>query len=142
MSIYLSKAILPFYLLFIGLILSPSSHAFLSYDVNQAMDNANACSQARQIHIYSECMRENNEQIKKKLLSESQQQIRNFGSSKKKKVQQNIDNRIKSNTKLCKDEKTRFGDSMTGERRYPLCLYENMLELLINVERNIEIYSR
>ena len=142
MSAYSNRAILTLCLSFTLLMLSTTNHAFLSHEVSQAMDNANACNQAQQSYVYSQCMQENNEQIKKNLLSKSQQQIQNFSSSKKRKVQQNIENKVKSNTKHCKIEKEKYGDSMTGERRYPYCLYENMLELLINVERNIDIYSR
>ncbi len=142
MSLYSIRAILTLCLFFIALIVSTPSRAFLSNEVNQAMDNANLCGQAQQSHIYSECMRLNNERLKKTLLSKSEHQMRNFANVKKQKILKNIHHKIQSNTKLCKDEKTRFGDSMNGERRYPYCLYENMLELLINVEKNIDLYSR
>lgn len=142
MYLYPTRTILTFCLFFFALMLSPISQAYLSQEVNQAMDKANTCNQAQQIEIYSECMQLNNERIKKSILSKSENQIQSFSRSKKQKVIQNINNKIQSNTKLCKNEKKRYGDSMTGQRRYPYCLYENMLELLINVERNIDIYSR
>jgi len=141
MSLYSTRTILTFCLFFIAALLSPVSQAYLSHEVSQAMDNTNACRQAQQNHIYTECMRLSNESLKKTLFSKSEQQMQSFVNSKKQKVMKNIKNRIQLNTKRCNDEKAQFGDSMTGERRYPYCLYENMLEILINVERNIDIYS-
>lgn len=141
MSLYSTRTILTLCSVFIALMLSPTSQAYLSYEVNQAMDKANTCKQAQQSHIYSECMRLNNEWLKKTVFSKSEYRMQSFASSKKQKVLKNINIKIQSNTQHCKDEKTRYGDSMTGERRFPYCQYENMLELLINVERNIDIYS-
>jgi hypothetical protein len=136
-----AKTLLTICVYLICLLLSTPSRAFLSDDVYRAMDEANACGQAHQNYIYSECMQINYEKLKKNILNKSQQQLQNYGTSKKQKLLQNINNKIKSNHKLCTNEKARLDDSMNGERRYPYCLYENMLEVLINVERNIEIYA-
>ncbi len=142
MPSYSTNAILTVCLSIICLILSLPSHAFLSNEANRAMDEANACGQAQQNHIYSECMGKNNENMKKAILNKSLQHSQNFSANKKQKLLQNIHSKIESNKQLCANEKTRFGDSMTGDRRYAYCLYENMLELLINVDRNIETYAR
>ncbi len=106
------------------------------------MDEANACGQAHQNDIYSECMQINYEKLKKNILNKIQQQTQNNDSGKKQEQLKNIENKIKLNQKRCANEKSRSGDNMNGERRYAYCLYENMLEVLINVERNIQIYAR
>lgn len=92
--------------------------------------------------MYTECMQDNNERIKQTALSKSQQQIQNYPTSKRQTIIKNINAKIKTNSKHCSYERDKFVDNIAGTRRYQYCLYENMLELLINVERNIEIYTR
>lgn len=141
MSVLSSLAIhLPLACLF-SLFLVKPSHAFLSAEVMQAMDKANYCNINRQNDLYSECMKSNYEQIKKVVFEKVQQQTKNHKTNKKRVIMQNIDKKIKLNSKICLNENNLYGDSMNGERRHPYCLYENMLEILINVERNIEFYA-
>lgn len=136
-----TKGILTFSLFFICVMLPLSSQAFLSPQVNQAMDNANICRQSQQNFVYDECMRQNNQQIKKNIQNNHKQQSINFSTSQQLKLKQNINKKLESNQRLCEEEKKRFEGSMAGERRYYYCIYENLLETLINVDRNIEIYT-
>ena len=142
MPFHLSKTLYTILIVLVALFLAPASQAYLSEDVTQAMDEANICNQVSQNYIYTECMQRNNNQIRKAILKKSQQRTKRFRASKKQVIVQNINKKMKSNLKQCLNEKTMFGDSMTGERRHAYCIYENILELLINVERNLEIYAR
>jgi len=127
---------------FVLLTLAQNCLASLSAEVNRAMDEANTCQQVGQNHIYSQCMNNNNQRLRDTIMLKTKTQSASFGPSKQKRIKQNVDKKIKQSIKQCLDENAKFGDSMSGNRRHPYCLYENMLELLINVERNIEIYAR
>lgn len=105
------------------------------------MKRANNCKQAGQNQAYSECMQANSKQIRKIIQQESSRQMATLSNGKKQTIRKNINKKIKSFTEQCLIENGQFNGSMSGERRHPYCIYENMLELLINVQRNIDIYA-
>jgi len=117
-------------------------NAFFSPEINRAMDRAKACEKIIQNYVYAECMTYNNKELKDAINNTSKRKMAIFSPSKQKKIKTNLDKTTKSATKRCLNEQAKFGDSMNGERRHTYCLYENLLELLINVERNIDIYAR
>jgi len=129
--------------LFTLLILSSFDvNAFFSPEISRAMDQAKNCDRIIQNHVYAECMTNNNKELKDAIAKTSKQKMASYVASKQKKIITNLDKKAKSAAKQCMNEQAKFGDSMNGERRHTYCLYENLLELLINVERNIDIYAR
>ena len=129
--------------LFTLLILSTfEANAFFSPEVSQAMNQAKICDKIIQNHVYTECMVNNNKELENAIIKASEQKMASYSSTKKKKIKANLDKKTKSAAKQCMNEQVKFGDSMNGERRHTYCLYENLIELLINVERNIDIYAR
>ena len=106
------------------------------------MDAAKDCNQASQNHIYLECMLINNQQLTKAILKISEQKVQKFPMKKQKATKENINRKLKSIDSNCLNEQTMFGDSMNGERRHPYCLYENKLELLINIQQRIDIFAQ
>ncbi len=114
----------------------------LSDDVVKAMDQANACRTMNILNRYERCFQETNERLESAIKSSSLISMHRFSVSKKRKIMDNIQTRIASNNKKCRGEGKFYGDSHTGQRRLPYCIYENMLEILITVERNISLYSK
>ena len=121
---------------------SPLSIAALSMDVVDAMDEVNACQTIRLRHTYEQCMQQTNGKISAAIQRKSSQVLSKYPSSKKQKILDNIQSKINSNKLKCESEQPHFGDSPTGQRRLPYCIYENMLETLINVERNIKSFLK
>jgi len=119
-----------------------SSQANLSEEVVQSMQRANDCNLTNQNYVYTECMLINNQKITKSILRISQQKIKDYSANKKQTTIKNIDAKIIWINRHCLNEQTKFGDSMNGERRHPYCVYENRLELLINVQQRIHIYAQ
>jgi Flp pilus assembly protein TadG len=118
-----------------------SSWAYLSSDVTKAMDQANLCRQATQELVFVECMRRNNTFIQQAIKRKSQSATAKFSSRTQKKVSAGIEKSIQSKVKTCMQEQTRFSNQSAGNRRHEYCLYENMLEVLINIDRNIERFA-
>jgi len=124
------------------IVISTPCQANFSEDVMYAMDGSNNCNKADQNHVYSECMLLNNQRLKDAILRISQQQLKKYDAKKKQSITENINRKIKSINRNCLNEQAMFGDSMNGERRHPYCIYENSLELLINIEQRIDIYAK
>jgi len=122
------------------LVVSPLSRAALSSEVVDAMDEVNACQTITLRQTYANCMRDTNGRIRAAIQRKSSQILSKYPSSKRQKILDKIESNIKSSKLKCEREQPHFGDSPTGQRRLPYCIYENMLETLINVERNIKIF--
>jgi len=121
---------------------SPVYARSLSDDVVKAMDQANACRTMSALESYQDCFQETAANLMLAIKSSSSISLHRFPLSKRRTINENIQKKIKSNNKHCEQEQPYYGDSPTGQRRLPYCVYENMLEILINVERNISIYSK
>jgi len=119
---------------------SSISSAALSSDVVNAMDGVNACQTITLRQTYEHCMQDTNGRIRAAIQSKSSQILSKYPSSKRQKIFDKIESSIESNKIKCEREQPYFGDSPTGQRRLPYCIYENMLEILINVERNIKVF--
>ncbi len=131
-----------FYLLaFVTGLLSTSGAAFTSDHVSKAMAQANFCQKATQELVFIECMRRNNEYIRTTIKQKSKNATSRFSSVKKKKINQGIEHSIKSKIEICMNEQSRLSSHSGSNRRQEYCLYENMLEVLINIDRNIEIFG-
>jgi len=114
----------------------------LSDDVVKAMDQANACRTMSMLENYQQCFHETSAKLKVAIKSSSSISLHRYPLSKRRKISENIQTKIELNNKNCEKEQPFYGDSPTGTRRLSYCIYENMLEILINVERNINIYSK
>jgi len=112
----------------------------MSDEVIRAMDEANQCKRSTQSLVFIECMQLNNEFIRKSIISKSRQSTDQLPLSKREKINNNISKKIKSNIRRCMNEKVRISDSAQSDRRHEYCLYENMLEILINIDRDVQIY--
>ena len=119
---------------------STPSLAFMSDEVIRAMDEANLCKRSSQGLVFIECMQLNNEFIRKSIISKSRQSTDKLPLSKREKINHNISKKIKSNIRRCMNEKVRINDSDQSDQRHEYCLYENMLEILINIDRDVQIY--
>ncbi|MEP1742835.1 MAG: hypothetical protein ABJI60_19060 [Kangiellaceae bacterium] len=126
---------------FVAILLSTSSAAFISDEVSKAMDQANFCQKATQELVFIECMRRNNEFIRTTIKQKSKTATNGLSSHKKKKINQGIEHSIKSKIEICMNEQSRLSSHSGSDRRQEYCLYENMLEVLINIDRNIEIFG-
>ncbi len=122
------------------LLTSPISSAALSSNVFNAMDEVNACQTIALRQTYEDCMRDTNGKIRAAIQRKSSQILSKYPSSKKQKIVAKIESNIEKSKLKCEREQPLYGDSPTGQRRLPYCIYENMLETLINVERNIKIF--
>jgi len=116
--------------------------AFMTPQIRSAMGEASLCQKIRSSGIYAECMSINNDKIAKAIKTESQLKTQNFSKAKKKRTLIKINKAVKANLKHCLDEQSLSGNSIDGQRRHSYCVYENMLERLINVSNHIENYSR
>jgi len=141
LSIINKKSLYITFSLFLSAISTPC-HANFSQEVVRAMDAAKDCNQASQNHIYLECMLINNQRLTKAILKISEQKIQKLPMKKQKAINDNINRKLKSIDRQCLNEQAMFGDSMNGERRHPYCLYENKLELLINVQQRSGIFAQ
>ncbi len=128
--------------LLFGGMFSLSCAAFMSADVIKAMDQANFCKRANQTLVFVECMRRNNEFIRASIKKNTQTAIAKFNPYKRKKLEQGVTQSIHEKIDTCMKEQTRFSGNSGNDRRQEYCLYENMLEVLINIDKNIEIYAR
>lgn len=86
-------------------------------------------------------MQQNNEFIRRSIISSSEVKLEKLSANKKDRVKANISKRINSNIKQCLNERGRFKDSTQGDKRHQYCIYENMLELLINIDRDINRFD-
>ena len=120
---------------------SANCFAYLSDEVNKAMDQANFCQKANQELVFIECMRRNNEFIRTTIKHKSKEATSRLSSKKKKKINQGIEHTIKSKIEICMNEQSQFSSHSGSDRRQEYCLYENMLEVLINIDRNIETFG-
>ena len=121
---------------------SPNIMAELSMEVVSAMDKAQDCRKIRMMLTYQQCMQQTNGELRAAIEAKSSQKLASYHSAKKLKIMDKINAKIESNQLMCEREQPHFGDSPTGQRRLPYCIYENMLETLINIDRNINTYLR
>lgn len=130
-------------LLSAGIILtSLPSFGALSGEVMRAMDEANSCKKATQSKVIIYCMQQNNEFLQKSIVSSAELAIKKLPYSKQRSTRENITQKVKSNLKQCMNEASRIKNRGTAEQRHEYCVYENMLELLININNNLQIYSQ
>lgn len=120
---------------------SSVAQAALPDSVNRAMSQANLCKQSQQGPVYISCMQDNNSQIRKDLISLRDKKAASFGYSKKQKIKQNVDAQINKKLKQCLNEKSRYQDLNQANKRHQYCIYENMVEILITLDRNIKLYQ-
>jgi chromatin segregation and condensation protein Rec8/ScpA/Scc1 (kleisin family) len=109
------------------------------------MIQAQDCRNIQQSEIYTDCMQQVNNKLKKSIAMSKQTKLQKYRSKKASNLSKNIDQQIKNNLKKCMNEQTQLSstDNMNNinEKRHLYCIYENMLELLINIEGNIRVYS-
>jgi len=133
---------LSFSLLFSCLFLPLTVQAFFSPSVNRAMDEAKICNKVTSNHGYIECMNKNNQALKRSIDNTTTTKTADYSPSKQKRVKQYVKKQNQSITKNCLNEKSKLGNGITSDRRHIYCVYENLLELQINLERNIELYAK
>ncbi len=120
---------------------SNTAQAALPDSVNRAMSQASLCKQSQQGPVYTSCMQDNSAQIRKDLISLRDKKLQPFGYSKKQKIKQNVDAEINKKLKLCLNEKARYQDLNQANKRHQYCIYENMVEILLTLDRNIKLYQ-
>ncbi len=132
-------------LLFLSLHSLPSQ-AELSDNVNNTMIKAQDCRSINKDKIYINCMLEVNTSIKKLIKMSKNKQLGRFTGKKANEISHYIERKSQKILQRClsaQAKRTSAENRKTaGERRHLYCIYENMLELLINIEGNIELYSQ
>ncbi len=122
-------------------IFSLSAHAYFSTAVSQAMSQVKHCYRSQFEAQYSDCVLAINDQLKAVIFSTSVKKSQSLSPKKQKLIQKKIRQKIKSNANQCFISQSNQEQFSGNNRSQMRCLYENMLELLINVERNIQIFT-
>ena len=124
------------------LLLPFSAYGFFSPSVNRAMDKTKECNKTQSNHAYFECMSRNNYQLKLSINKTVEQSTKDYPKYKKNKIKSYVKNKKLNITKTCMNEQSKLGGSMNSDRRHIYCAYEHLLELQINLERNIDFYAK
>lgn len=124
---------------------SHPSQAELPESIIRVMFQAQECQSIVQNDVYFSCMLEVNNRIKKSIQISKQRQLKGLNTKNGDRLSKNIKQKIQHNLKTCQFEQSRLiaikSKKDDSEKRQAYCLYENMLELLINIERGMPIYS-
>ncbi len=103
------------------------------------MDAANECKTILDPTTHVQCMLKNNANIKRKTQFEVNRQLEKLVLSQKKKYQAKLKEKFEIHQKSCWKEKNSVVEGPYSEKRQVYCLYENGLELLITIQKNVDL---
>lgn len=122
--------------------LSSIADAAISSDVYQAMEQNSLCQETLQDYTYIQCMEIGNQKLKKMLTAKISSKSKKLSITNQQLVKVNINKKIKSGGDYCRFEQKQQANHLNNQRRYPQCVYETLLGILINIDRDISVYTQ